>query len=528
MACLGAWAPPYHLLNALLHGGSGILLWRVLLRLRIPGAWLAALLFVIHPANAESVAWIAERKNTLSMFFMLASLLTYLRARDDKRMGLYAASILLFLFALFAKTAVVMLPFVLLILAWYQSGRITIADVLYSIPFFAMSLMLGIVTMIFQKENAIGQHVVRDDHFASRLATAGCAVWFYLFKLLLPINIIFNYPRWDIRAWGVAGFLPLAALAVVFGTLFYLRNTPWRGALAAMAIYVVMLLPILGFIDIFYMRYSLVSDHWQYQASPAILACVAAGAMGLYRKVGGIGAAGGVWATRRHIAAGAASIIGAALLTYTFYIAWIYRTPQTIWENTLAHNPQSWMAHVELGHESVTQQHYGDAILHFTQATRIVPDILDNWENLGNALISDGQTAEGLKLLEELREKNPERATIYNSLGRAYVAVKQPEKAIACFQEAIHRNPALVDAHFNLGQQLMKKDQFEQAREEFDSALKLQPDFAEAAFYLGGCLASERRFAESIPYFELAIQLKPDWPIAQAALDSVRSAGRGR
>ena len=272
-----------------------------------------------------------------------------------------------------------------------------------------------------------------------------------------------------------------------------------------------MLLPILGFINIFFMRYSLVSDHWQYQATPAILAYIASGGVWMYKKVSGMGVAGGSWSARRRWTGLLASVIGAALMGYTFHIAWIYRTPESIWQNTLAHNPESWMAHVKLGSALLRQQRYEDAITHYSQATRIAPDILDNWENLGNALVSDGRTDEGLKLLEWITEKDPNRATVYNSLGHAYMTIKQPEEAIRYFKEAIARNPSLVDAHFYLGRQLMEKSRYEEARGEFDYALKLAPDFADAAFFLGGCLAGEGRYTEAIPYMEQAVRLRPDW-----------------
>jgi 4-amino-4-deoxy-L-arabinose transferase-like glycosyltransferase len=189
-----AWG--YHLVNALLHAGSAILLWRIFTRLKIRGALLGAILFAVTPLNVESVAWVAERKNTLSMFFACGSVLLWLRGEDKNDRRAYAGALLFFAASLLAKTAAVMLPFVLLVLAWHRRGKITARDALRAAPFFALSLALGLVTIWFQYHRAIGHDVViRDDPFPARLATAGCAFWFYLAKALVPINLTFNYPR---------------------------------------------------------------------------------------------------------------------------------------------------------------------------------------------------------------------------------------------------------------------------------------------------------------------------------------------
>ena len=522
----GQWAPPYHLLNVLLHGGSGILLWRVLLRLRAPGAFLAAVLFIIHPVNAESVSWISERKNTLSLFFALASLLIYLRATDERDISLHLAALLLFFLALCAKTAVVMFPLVLLILAWYRTGKVTFSDILHSIPYFALSLMMGLLTIAFQRDNAIATHIIRTDSFATRLATAGCAVWFYLLKLLLPINLIFNYPMWKIDAYGLAGFLPLAALVLVFGLLLIFRNTAVRSILVGGSIYVLLLLPMLGFLDIFYMRFSLVSDHWQYHATPAILACVAAGAAWLYRRVGGLGRVGGIWALRRRITLGTACAIGLALMSYTFHIAWIYRTPESVWRNTLAHNPQSWLAHAQLGTELKLQGKFDEAILQFQDALRIAPNEVDVQESLANGLVADRQWDAGLKMLEEILKKDPTRPRIHNSLGRAYVAMGRADDAISAFRQAITQDSTLSAPHFNLGELLLKKREFTAAGHEFSVAFAIDPNFSEAAYNLGICLASQGEITQSIPYFEDAVRLRPDWTAAKETREHARSDAR--
>ena len=271
----GDHAAGYHVMNVLLHALAAVLVWRVLRRLAVPGAWLAGVLFAVHPVAVASAAWITERKNTLPMVFYLLSLLAYLRYDERGTRRAYYLSILWFLLALLAKSSVVMLPVVLLMCAWWRRGKIARKDVLRSLPFFVLALALGLATVWFQQHNVIRHQIVRPEGWPSRVAATGWIAGFYLFKALVPAGLCAAYPRWDVAASPVA-YVPLALIAGAFALLWTRRRSWGRAPLFAMGYFVVTLLPVIGLVNMSFMKFSFVADHLQYAALIGVIAFVAA------------------------------------------------------------------------------------------------------------------------------------------------------------------------------------------------------------------------------------------------------------
>jgi hypothetical protein len=255
------------------------LLWFILRRWAIPGAFLAALFFVVHPVNVVSVAWITQRKNTLSLLFFLLSVICY--DRREKRAGLwYGLSILAFLLAMLSKGSVAVLPPVLLLIAWWRNGRVTRADIVRTVPFFVIAIGLTLVNIWFQTH---GGEAIRHATPAERLAGSGAIVWFYLYKALVPIDLSFIYAPWQIEPTQIAWWLPLVAMLGVTAGLFRLRDRRFgRAAFVAWAFYLLALAPVMGFTDVQFMKYSLVADQYQYLGLLAVCTAVAAGLTRLF------------------------------------------------------------------------------------------------------------------------------------------------------------------------------------------------------------------------------------------------------
>src|SRR5205809_266045 len=367
----------YHLVNLLLHIGCVVLVLKILRFLRVPGAELAAMIFALHPVNVETVAWIAERKNTLSGIFALAATFWYLkfdegrsRREKDGPQGRgyrsYALAIGLFLLGLLSKTAIVTLPLTWLVIFWWKRGAISWRrDVVPSIPFFFLAAVAGLVTRWFENTGIGYKATILDLSLLDRCLIAGRGFWFQLGKLLWPSNLTFVYPRWEISAavWWQYLF-PLAVLALL-GILWSVRR--WsRAPLAGVLVYLFLLLPSLGFLNIYFFVYSFVADHWQYLASLGIIVPCASGLVLL---------AGRLERWRVWLEPAMTLVLAGALFVLTWQQSRIYSDIETLYRTTIARNPACWVRQVNLGNVLYQDNRIPQVMDLFTQAMRIKPAV---------------------------------------------------------------------------------------------------------------------------------------------------------
>ncbi len=490
----------FHAVNILLHAASAVFLWFVLRRLKVPGAWAGALLFGIHPVAVETVAWITERKNTLPMMFSMAAVICFLRADDNGRRRDYALSVFLFLLALLSKTSVVMLPFVLLLCAWRRRGRVNRRDLTRTLPFFALSFILGCVTVWYQAHSAIGGDVIRTDGFASRLAVAGQAVWFYLYKAAVPLRLCFVYDFPLPAPLTALSYLPLAALAGLCVVLWRMRRGPARGVLFALTCYVLMLAPALGFVNIYFMKYSVVSDHWQYFSLPAFTALIAAGWARLQEKAGRRGAV---------IFPAAAAALFLLLAALSWRQTLVYRDSETLWRHTLSLNSGSGLAHNNLGRILRERGAAQEATGHFRKALEAFPGDVFVLQNLAAAVHDLGRPEEAERYYREALEVMPESVLARTGLGRALADLGALPEAEACFREAIAQAPAHGEAWAGLGLVSARKGCLQEAREYLEKALALGEDTAAAHGNLANVLAETGLYDEALVHYRKALEREP-------------------
>ena len=433
----GTSAAGYHVVNVLLHAVNAVLVWTVLRRLKIPGAWVAGLVFAVHPVNVATAAWISEQKNTLSMLFYAVAILLYLRFDETSRWRWYGLSLAAFLLALLSKTAVVMLPVVLLGCIWWLRRRVGVRDILYSIPFFVLSQVMGLVNIWFEYHRSMGGDSVRTAGFMARLAAAGWVPWFYLYKALLPANLMVIYPQWEIDASHWVSYAP-GGLLIGSLALFWWRRTTWgRPWFFGLGYFVVVLFPVMGFFDQPFYRFSLVADHWQYYAIVAPVALVIAAGELICRRRGAWGRACG---------AGAAIALLLVLGMATWTRAGVYRSAETLWRDTVGKNPNAWLAHNNLGVALVRLGRVQEAVGHYEQAVRLEPRFADAHYNLGNALAALGQTMEAVTQYQEALQIKPEYAEAHYNLGVILERIGRVTEAIPHYAQALKLRPDLTVA----------------------------------------------------------------------------------
>ncbi len=512
----------YHVTNLILHIAATLLMWAILRKLNIPGAFFAALLFAVHPVNVESVAWISQRKNVLAMPFFLLSILWYLRQFSlsgsdnaqysrhtpcaDPAHGVsglligpwYWLSLLAFVMGILSKGSVVVLPVLLLGILWWLRP-LTKWDLARTAPFFVIAVLLAGVNVWFQTHGRGIEY--RSAGFVERLLGAGGVVWFYLYKAFLPLNLVFIYPQWHIESGNLLWWLPLVAALVVTPVLWWYREGWTRPILFAWGFFCVSLVPVLGFTDVGFMMYSLVSDHYQHIAIIGVIALAAAGWSEWRERA---------WGRVRTAAGGAAVAAAGTLMLLTYGQSQIYRNNIILYQATLEKNPECWLAQNNLGNILVNVGRPQEAIKQYEQALRLKPDYAETYNNLGNALAATGRTEEAIKQYEQALRIQPDYNEAYNNLGTTLVDAGRAEEAIKYFEQALRIKPNDAETHYNLGIALVNVGRVEEGIKQYEQALRLKSDYAEAHNNLGIALGNMGRAEEGIKHFEQALHLKPN------------------
>ncbi len=470
----GEAAVGYHLLNILQHASAAFLLLLILHRLVIPGTFLAAAVFALHPVHVESVAWITEQKNTLSAVFYLGAMLAYLRFDEERRTSLYAPALGLFVLGLLSKTVVATLPGALLVIFWWRRGRLSWQrDYVPLIPWFALGAAAGLLTAWVERRLIGAEGMAFDFTFLQRALLAGRVIWFYLSKLFWPVDLMFIYPRWEVNPalWWHYLF-PLGSLALM-GWLWLIRHR-WRGPLAAMLFFIGSLFPAVSAGIAVALAHLPQRARWAGQAFCILL-------------LGGLAAL--TWQQSR-----------------------TYGDPTILYQATLPKNPDCWMCRNNLGILLRNEGQLQAAIEQYEEALRLKPDYVEAHHNLGNALLQAGQLPAAIGRYEQALKINPDYPYAHNNLGRALFQLGKLSEAQKAFEAAVRIKPDYAEAHHNLGNALLQAGQVSEAIGHYQQALKINPDYAEAHYNLGNALLQAGQVSEAIGHYENVLKSNPEHP----------------
>jgi protein O-mannosyl-transferase len=499
----------YHLVNILLHIVNALLLWLCLRRLKLPAAFWMAALFALHPVQVESVAWITELKNVLSLFFYLLSLLAYLRYSDvdgeapsaTRKRLYYTGSLLFFLLALFGKTVSGSLPAAILLIRWWQTGRIRRSEVVNLLPFFALAIILGRQTAGLEVSHVLAKGAEWDFSIIERILIAGRAVWFYAGKLFWPYPLIFNYPRWTIDA-GVLWqyFFPLAFFSMLI-ILWRLRVRIGRGPLAAVLFFAGTLFPALGFFNIYPMRFSFVADHFQYIASIGVIVMFCAAISLLLQKL------------PQCLKHAETILFGAILLTLSI-LTWqqgkIYNSNLTLFNNTLDKNPASWFSYANRAVHYTEAGRDDLAMADLEKSLRIKPDEADALHTRGALFFKQKNFDRAFADFDRSIVIRPWRTDYYKNRCVAYRIVGRLDKAL------VDANKILELEEDDAGNYLLRasinllREDYPAALGDLNKALVLDPEEADAWANRGLVYLRQGLIGKAIADFNEAIALRSD------------------
>jgi len=555
----------HHLTNVVLHLANSLLLFLVLYHMT--GAlWrscFVAALFALHPLNVESVAWVTERKNLLSTFFWLLTMVFYVRYSKKPGLARYLLVVSIFALGLMAKPMLVTLPFVLLLLDYWPLRRFPVQQldsdtrteaanatmpvfqkttyvslVLEKVPLLILSVLSSYLTSLSVQRSGI---LISTTLVPMKLRIANGIVSYarYIGKLIWPqdLAVFYPYPS-TVPLWHSVG------AGLLLAGISFLVIRAWR-KLPYLCIgwlwYLGTLIPAIGLVQAG--QWPAMADRFTYVPAIGLFVMLAWSVPHLLTK----------WRYRKTGFVLAAGALLAALLLLTWVQLHRWSNTITLFEHTLKVTANNYLAHNNLGNALARQgklkqakDHYvkalriyptfprahnnlanalarqgksEEAIVHYTKALELKPNFPKAHNNLGNVLARQGKNQKAIAHYTKALEIKPDFAGAHNNLGNVLEGQGKIKEAVFHFSRALELKPDFVEAHFNLGNALARQGKVDQAQAHFIRALELKPTFAEAHNSLGVILARKGRSAEAIDQFSEALRLKPDFRQARVNLE---------
>lgn len=508
----------YHVTNLLLHMANTILVFWFLARVtrQIWPCALVAALFALHPLHVESVAWVSERKDVLSMFFMMLTLLAYARYAKRPQVVSYLLTLALYVIGLMAKPMLVSLPLLLLLLDYWPLQRILpMADnaggckrtdwrvlALEKLPFALLAAIVCVITFVVQHSTgAVGSFT--QYPFGIRVANAILAYYYYLVNMAWPAHLACLYPyKLNVLLWSVA----LAGACLLIISALVLRQ--WRRApymVTGWLWYLVTLLPVIGLVQV---GNQAMADRYTYIPLVGVFIMIAWGlpdlAGQLLQKMSG-----------RRLALNVLAIIACGIVVFfgimTWFQAGTWKDTISVFEHAIAVTENNFLAHNNLANVLPGSGRREDAIYHYTEALRIKPDYAEAHNNIGVALARQGRVDEAVAHYQEALRLRPDCAETYVNLGVLMHGSQSLDEAASLFVQALGINPFLANAHYNLAIVLMQKRMFPDAVNHYVAALEIRPDMPDAYNKLIVSLVACGEYGKAMIAFRAAINLYREW-----------------
>ncbi len=507
----------YHIVNVLLHSGNVFLVWRLLLRLNVPGAWVAAAIFAVHPVHVEAVAWVIARKDLLSALFYLSATLTWLRFMDQPRLWAYCLMLLLFIAGLLCKSMGITLPVALLILCWWKQGRVGLRDLRLLVPLFAVGLGIGLADLWYY----YSQSPIAVAHsMLERLLIAAHSLWFYAGKLVWPSNLAVIYPRWEVSAGELLDWLPLVAVVLLVALLWFWRWRIGRGPLAGVLFFAVALSPVLGFIPFRFMEFAWVADRYQYLAGLGLLAALIGGAVRLsamVRAARWIPEGIVLWGGRACILLGLT-----ALGTLTWRQGWVYQDDITFFRHVIALNPDAHLAYGNLATGLIHQDRAEEALAIYRELLQRAPDSPDAHAGLGHAFMQLDRDAEAEHHLLRALDIAPGNRNALQNLAELRRTQRRYEEALQWYNAVIETAADYALAHAGKGVTLYYLRRFDEAIKALQRAAALQLRRPSIHLFMGMAAEELGHMDAAVGYYERALAMDPGMKLARTRLGGLR------
>jgi tetratricopeptide (TPR) repeat protein len=522
--------PAAHLINVLLNAAVALLLWTLLRRLNVPGAWFAAAAFAVHPVHTQAIAWISGRSIVLASAFYLSAMLVYLRflgvdppaaertlltlPQEPER--LWGLAFVLFLCAMLSNAAAaITFPIAILILLWWKRDKVTSKEWLGLIPFFFAAVALG-VWVAWQQVTALAtKALIAAFGFTSpfdAITIGARAIWFYAIKIIDPHPLLFDYPPWT-NSLAIDA-IAAAALIIALVLLWTLRKRIGRGPMAAVLLFVVSLVPMLGLLDPPAIRYSLVADYRQYLASAALITPIAA--------IGALLIGQEKWRGKLNPAYCAGAVI-AALAVLSLHQGTFYLTNEALWRHTLAYNSRSILADEEYADALVNTEDFDRARSLYEAAQSIAPNDPHAATGLGTVAAAEGyedqvsghpdlaatQQTSAIQYFHDAIRLDPDYKPAYVALATLLTLQHDDKGAIDALEQAVRIEPDALLTQLQLGAALRRVGRLDDAAKALTDLLEEAPNVAAIHSELGDVYIEQHNPQGALTEWQQAVQLDP-------------------